>query len=368
MLRSTCDRRIDYLRISVTDRCNLRCVYCMPAEGVQLKSHHDLLSYEDIFAFAKVAVEAGISRIRITGGEPLVRAGLPTLIGYLSSIEKLSDLSMTTNGILLPKFATELRNAGLKRINLSIDSLDKATYSGITRGGDLSLALKAIDVSIATGFDPVKLNVVMMENVLAEIDMFLDLVRRKPVHVRFIELMPGELEPRCCAGETVMGANKDSREQASSSPDPGIGAGSGINASPDTGAGSSPSSTGERGAFVSRDRLFAAISKRVALEPAGKIEGAGPANYYRFASALGTIGFISPVSRHFCDSCNRLRLSSNGRLIPCLFSSSEIDARCAIKSRDEKQILSLIRDAIEKKPVPSEVGARLARLMSRVGG
>jgi GTP 3',8-cyclase len=314
-------RRVDYLRLSVTDRCNLRCVYCMPAEGVPPRSHDDILSYEELLAFAAAAVAAGVTRVRVTGGEPLVRKGFVGFIERLAALEGLTDLSLTTNGILLPGCAAELRAAGLKRVNVSIDSLDAGRYAHLTRGGRLSDALAGLDAAFAAGFAPVKVNAVLLAGATDEVDGFVELTRRRDVHVRFIEYMPLD---RRLAGE------RD---------------------------------------FVPAWSVLERLRADHHAEDVDGPFGLGPARYYRVPGALGTIGFISGVSDHFCARCNRLRLMSDGRLKTCLFSAPEreLDVRPLIG--DPRKLAAAIADAIDGKRFDRLVEAPDAgRGMSQIGG
>ncbi|MHC9542212.1 MAG: GTP 3',8-cyclase MoaA [Vulcanimicrobiota bacterium] len=329
------DRRIDYLRISVTDRCNLRCVYCMPPQGVLCKSHEKILSYEQIAHFARVAVRAGISKVRLTGGEPLVRKGIVSLIRYLKAVPDLHDISMTTNGILFPDYAEELKEAGLRRINISIDSLDADVYERMTRGGNLDDALKAVESAISLGFSPVKVNAVIISGVNEEVERFLDFVRLYPVHVRFIEYM-------------AAGASAEMN-------------------------------------YLSNDEVAERLKARINLTPALSPEGSGPARYYTFNGARGTIGFISPVSRHFCDSCSRLRLSADGKLLTCLYSPEELDVSGLLDKKDEEHLFTVLVEAqkrktashggaqsslqgVEQSSPQSGIQSTLPRRMFRVGG
>jgi len=183
-------RTIDYIRISVTDRCNLRCRYCMPEEGVPMLEHEDILRFEEIVAFMRVAVSEGIVKVRLTGGEPLRRPGIVGLVRMLLAVPGLQDLSLTTNGILLPQFAGELKAAGLKRVNIGLPSLDPAVYAYLTRLGSLDAALAGLKAAVDAGFSPIKLNVVVLRGVNDDLAPYLDLTRRLPVEVRFIEYMP----------------------------------------------------------------------------------------------------------------------------------------------------------------------------------
>ena len=268
-------RRVDYLRLSVTDRCNLRCAYCMPPEGVPPRTHDEILSYEELLTFAAAAVAAGITRVRVTGGEPLVRRGFVGFIERLAALPGLTDLSLTTNGLLLPTYAAELRSAGLMRVNVSIDSLDAARYAAITRGGSLEAALAGLDAAFAAGFAPVKLNAVLLSGIEDELDAFVALVRERDLHVRLIEYMP--LDRRL----------------------------------------------GDGASFVPAGLVLERLHTDYGVEPIDGPFGLGPARYYRVPGARGTIGFIAGVSDHFCARCNRLRLMADGRLKTCLFSAPE---------------------------------------------
>ncbi|MCK4268582.1 MAG: radical SAM protein, partial [Actinomycetia bacterium] len=193
-LHDTYDRKIDYLRLSITDRCNLRCRYCMPEEGVAAKPHTNMMSYEEIIAFSHMAAQAGITRIRLTGGEPLVRKGVVDLVSSLNEIKEIQEVSMTTNGILLEKYAVDLWKAGLKRVNISIDSLDPKIYKDLTRWGKLEEALAGMEAALKVGMNPVKVNVVALKGASDNIEPFAQLTMDYPVHVRFIEYMPAFYE------------------------------------------------------------------------------------------------------------------------------------------------------------------------------
>jgi cyclic pyranopterin phosphate synthase len=311
--------RVDYLRLSVTDRCNLRCTYCMPPEGVCPRSHEEILSYEELAAFAEVAVAVGITKVRLTGGEPLVRKGLPEFVAMLAAIPGITDLSLTTNGLLLPRLAAPLRRAGLRRVNISIDSLRAERYAQITRGGRLEDALAGLRVAFAEGFSPVKLNVVLLQGIEDELDEFVRLTVRDEVHVRFIEYMP--MDRRHVEGDGFLPA------------------------------------------AIVLERLRASRS----LEPAEGPYGHGPATYWRAKGARGTLGFIAGVSDHFCSSCNRLRLTADGRLKTCLFGGDEIDVRPLIGRPNE--LAATLRRALQHKTFDKRA-ERLAnrRAMSQIGG
>jgi cyclic pyranopterin phosphate synthase len=319
-------RSINYLRISVTDRCNLRCIYCMPEEGVQLMPHEAILTYEEIYTVVKAATELGIEKVRLTGGEPLARLGLPKLIQMLAGIEALDDISLTTNGVLLSRFATELKSAGLRRVNVSLDSLKPDRFKQITRSNyELNEVLNGIEAANSAGLTPVKINVVVMSGI--NDDEILDFAQKTVKdgwHVRFIEFMPSVATD---------------------------------NTSPQ----------------------FVPVSKmKKRLKPLGKLEpclpsvGNGPAKYFRYPHASGTIGFITPISEHFCFHCNRLRLTADGKLRPCLMSDYEIDLKQPLRSGISTEGLKkLIEEAVANKPIRhhlTEGDIPQDRLFSQIGG
>jgi len=319
----TCDgfqRGISYLRVSVTDRCNLRCIYCMPPEGVPLVSHQDILSFEEILLVVRAAVETGMDKIRITGGEPLVRAGIVDLVRMISEVKGIRDISMTTNGILLDKYAAKLAEAGMQRINISLDTLRPDRFRQITRTGELADALRGLESAGKAGLNPVKINVVPMQGVNDdEIRDFARMTLQEGWHVRFIELMP-------------------------------------LN--------------GVAG-LVKSDVLRREIETLGTLEPYFGMAGNGAARYFRLPGANGTVGFIAPVSEPFCSRCNRLRLSASGMLLPCLFSTDGVDVRTPIRSgATPADVKRLLADAIAAKPEMHRLsdGCAVNTRMSGIGG
>ncbi len=315
-------RSIDYLRLAVTDRCNLRCVYCMPAEGIPHLDHADILTYEEIARALKVAVGAGISKVRLTGGEPLVRKDLDCLVAEVASLRPSLDISLTTNGTLLAAQAERLAAAGLRRVNISIDSLREDTYRRLTRTGRLRDALEGVEAALEAGMDPVKINVVVLPHLNEELEDFISLLRRLPVHVRFIEYM-------------------------------------------------SPCGTIDGSFYVPAQEIKGALERFGELRRCRPPRGAGPARYFELPGARGTIGFISPVSSHFCPHCNRLRLTADGKLRPCLFSPFEIDLlRIMRNGGSDADILETIRVSLSAKPrdhgglTDEDPG----RTMSQIGG
>ncbi len=316
-------RSINYLRISVTDRCNLRCIYCMPPEGVPQMPHSEILSYEEIRTIVQAAAELGINRIRFTGGEPLVRAELPKLIKMLSQIEGIEELSLTTNGTVLKKYALELKQAGLSRVNVSLDTLKPDKFRYITRLGELKTVLEGIKAAKAVGFEPVKINTVVMRGTNDdEILDFAKMTYEEGWHIRFIEFMPfkGVAE------------------------------------------------------FIPSVELRQHVSLLGKLESCASITGNGPATYYRLSEAKGTIGFISPLTEpSFCSRCNRMRLTPDGRLRPCLLGEDEIDLKMPLRNNASMEelkrlILKAIASKLEHHHLEGGNVRLVKRKMSQIGG
>jgi cyclic pyranopterin phosphate synthase len=324
------NRPISYLRVSVTDRCNLRCVYCMPPEGVPWRPHADILRYEEIEIVVRAAAELGVSKVRLTGGEPLVRPGVTELVRKCARVPGVDDLAMTTNGALLARYATELADAGLQRVNISLDTLRPERFARITRCGRLEDVLAGIEAARRAGLTPIKFNVVVVRGL--NDDEVVDLARQTVEagwNVRFIELMPvgnGGLVDENWRTRVVTAAEI-------------------------------------------RREIETALGP---LEPAKMSVGGGPARYYRLPGARGTLGFITPISEHFCTRCNRLRLTADGRLRPCLLSEREIDLRTPLRQgADAAQIKALILQAIECKPPEHRLDEWQrpgGRPMSEIGG
>ncbi len=332
-LKDTFLRVIDYLRVSVTDRCNLRCLYCMPPEGIVPSEHRDILTYEEIIRIIEIGAGLGVRKVRLTGGEPLTRKNISFLISSIKKIRGIEDLSLTTNGILLEKYAAEIAAAGLDRINVSIDSFDPATYGKITRGGSLDAVLRGIAEAERAGLRPIKINMVPIRGVNdTEVIEFANLTFNSDYHVRFIEFMPS--------------GNNDYW-------------------SPDK--------------YITTDELKKKIETIAPLTPV-HMRKDGPSRYFRLKGARGVIGFISALSHHFCKDCNRLRLTSDGKLRPCLFSETEIDLKVALRSGEpDAEIERLLRLSIEIKPEGHNISDRIAlrgpealgsrrRPMSKIGG
>lgn len=320
-------RKITYLRISVTDRCNLRCIYCMPTRGLKLLDHADILSYEEILEVIRVAADLGIRKIRLTGGEPLLRRNVLSLVGSVCRFPRIEDVSLTTNGVLLQEMAAPLFEAGLRRINVSLDTLNPAKYEKITNRACFDAVWKGLQVAEAVGFSPIKVNVVTMKGVNDdELRQFADLSVRKPFHVRFIEFMP---------------VGRDSQWQS------------------------------ER--YVSSDEIKSKLESFGRLYPIPHAVHDGPAERYQFESAAGEIGFISAISHHFCPSCNRLRLTAEGRLRPCLFTDDEVDIKSPLRGgRGREDLKEAFQQAIARKPRRHHAEILLrgecVRPMSTIGG
>ena len=317
-------RPINYLRISVTDRCNLRCIYCMPAEGVRLVPHAELLTYEEIVLVVRAAAEMGISKVRISGGEPLVRLGLVNLIRMLAQIDGIDDVSLTTNGVWLRDQAAELKESGLSRVNVSLDSLNRQRFEKITGYDKLTEVLQGIEQARKVKLEPVKINMVVMRGVNDDEVLDFALLSKQGWHVRFIELMPfvngGETAPE----------------------------------------------------FVSAEEMCNSLASLGDIEPCTAPIGVGPAKYYQLPGAEGTIGFITPVSEHFCFRCNRLRLTADGKLLPCLLSDQEVDLKHTLRTgASGEEIKRLLLEAIASKPEGHRVALGVVpqkRLMTQVGG
>ncbi|BCS51865.1 GTP 3',8-cyclase MoaA [Geobacter sp. SVR] len=296
-------RRINYLRLSVTDRCNLRCRYCMPAEGTVKVGHDDILSYEELLRIARAAVAIGVEKIRVTGGEPLVRRGIIDFLRQLAAIPGLRRLVLTTNGVMLPEMAASLRNAGVESLNISLDSLRPQTFAAITRGGDLRQVLAGIEAAESAGFRFIKINVVVMRGVNDdEIEEFAALTLERPWRVRFIEYMPTLAE------------------------------------------------AGWEATVVPGAEILARLSRRFAMTDEASENLAGPARYQRIAGAAGLIGVITPVSCHFCGDCNRIRVTSLGIAKSCLFDRGTIDLRPILAGGDDTTLREALFRTVAEKP------------------
>jgi GTP 3',8-cyclase len=299
-------RTIDYLRISVTDHCNLDCLYCAPFSGRRRLPHAEILTYEEIFRITSAAVLTGISKIRITGGEPLQRRGMVRLCRMLADIDGIESLALTTNGILLKEFADPLFEAGVRRVNISLDTLKPERFKKITGYDFLYRVIEGIEAAEMAGMHPIKINTVVMRGINDdEIEDLAGLTLEKPYHVRFIELMPTQ-------GHTL---------------------------------------EKHHSLFVPVDQMIERIKMMGNLQLDNKTESFGPAMLYSFSRAPGKVGFIAPLSRHFCGTCNRLRLTADGKLRTCLFSEKEIDIKASLrKGASMKALADLFKHAARNKP------------------
>lgn len=313
-------REINYLRISVTDRCNLRCKYCMPAEGVENLGHDRILSFENIERIVKASAGLGIKKYRITGGEPLARIGIVNLIENLAKIDGVEELAMTTNGTMLAKHAAALKKAGLNRVNISLDTLNHTKFKEITRGGHLDDVFDGINAAFKEGLTPVKLNVVAMKGFNDdEIIDFIQLTYQHALDIRFIELMP-------------------------------IG-----HAEVDRGYG-----------FLSKEEIMEKLPSLIHIN-----DQDGVADNYKYPGAIGRIGFISAMSSHFCNACNKIRLTADGKLKTCLHSNQEIDLSKVLDTGNDEQLKETILNAIlhkEDRHHLNEGAKPIHRDMNKIGG
>ncbi len=321
-------RRIDYLRVSITDRCNLRCVYCMPSKRMKTLPHVGVLRYEEILRIVGVAASIGISHVRVTGGEPLIRRGVVDLLSALKKVSGIHDVSLTTNGVLLEEMAENLLSAGVARLNISLDSLNAQKFHEITGSDMWDRVWRGIDKAERLGFNPIKINVVPVRGLNdVEVLDFARLTLERQLHVRFIEFMP-------------IGANdRWHREEC-----------------------------------VSSENIRGEIEREYGrLVPLMPKKGVGPSDNYRIQGAKGVIGFISPITKHFCKSCSRLRLTADGKIRPCLLSDTEIDVKAPLRGGcDDIELERLLRLALEIKPerhyLNDMPASRCERGMSRIGG
>lgn len=315
-MNDTLGRKITYLRLSVTDLCDLRCIYCMPEHGVPKRAHSEICSLEELCDMAAAAVSLGVRKVRITGGEPLVRRGVVSLCQMLRALPGLEELCLTTNGVRLPELAAPLREAGVDRLNISLDTLRPERYRSITRIGELSSVLRGLDAAEAAGFSHTKLNCVLMGGVNDdEIEDFVRLTQVRPISVRFIELMP----MGACVGW-------------------------------------------DKARFLSAGAVLDRVPE---LEPAGTD---GVSRLYRIPGAAGTVGLIEPMSHAFCAECSRIRITADGKLKPCLHADMEI----ALRGLHGEALLDAIRQGIARKPerhaLTRDGQSHAGRCMSEIGG
>ena len=340
-------RDISYLRIAVTDKCNFRCIYCMPEEGVPPRAHDEMLSAEEIAHFVRLVAGEGIRRVRLTGGEPLVSHRIVPLIRDIRAIPGIEDISLTTNGALLPRMAPELKDAGLDRVNISLDTLDPVLFGKITRLGRLEQTMAGIDAALAWGFTPVKVNCVVVRRLEQDVAALARLTVDRPIHLRFIEYMP-------------IGDEHTSSHCAVDPHSPSL--------NPELWDASDTVPSDELRQRISAAGKATGLGELEPLDATDAPAGAGPARYWKFPGAAGTVGFISAMSNHFCASCNRLRLTADGNVRPCLFSDAEYSVREALRAGDDVRVLEIWRDAVAHKPQEHAIIEGTQRFMSQIGG
>lgn len=296
----------------------------MPPSGVDLYEHEKILTYEELILIIKAAAQLGVSSIRLTGGEPLIRRGLIPFIKVVSAIEGIDDIAITTNGVLLGEMAEDLKNAGVNRLNISLDTLKVDKFKEITGTNALYKVLESIEKATQLGFDPVKLNVVLLkEHNVNEILDFVELTKLKPLHIRFIEMMP--------LGESSENWGKS---------------------------------------YISWTDALEIIKKKYTVEESQGPKGKGPAKYYTIPNAMGTFGFINAVSEHFCASCNRIRITSDGYIKTCLFGESEMNLKSICQEGDLEKVKTAIEKCVFDKPQKHHIKdtTTTSRFMSQIGG
>jgi GTP 3',8-cyclase len=326
-MRDGLGRRIEYLRISVTDKCNLRCVYCMPLHGLPWLRRADLLSYEEIGTIVAAMAPMGLRKVRITGGEPLVRRDVATLVRMIAAVPGIDDIALSTNAVLMAEMANELKDAGIRRVNVSLDSLRPDRVDAIARRpGSYGQIMAGLDAAEKAGFHPIKINVVVMRGRNDdEIEDFARITLDRPWHVRFIEVMP-------------VGENLDISAEA----------------------------------YVPAPEMLQRVRRIGDLEPVEGPAGNGPATYFRFPGAPGTVGVITPMSHNYCDTCNRLRLTADGKLRPCLFGDLHTNLRDPLRAGDPLE--PLIEETLRIKPdrhnlvQGSDRGSGGLLALSQIGG
>lgn len=326
MLDDHC-RQITYLRLSITDRCNLRCLYCAPVQEMVKLQHDDILRYEELLRLARLGLQTGLTKIRVTGGEPLIRLGVEPFLASLNALPGIREICLTTNGVLLAEKAAGLWQAGLRRLNISLDSLIPARYARITGSDALDRVWEGIHAAAALGFAPIKINCVILRGL--NDDELLDFARLSldhPWHIRFLEFMP---------------IGRSSRWRSDY--------------------------------FLPADQMRSRLQQYGPLKELPPASNSGPAQRYRYPGAQGEIGFISPLSQHFCQDCNRLRLTADGRLRPCLFGDEEIDLKGPLRAgASDADLLELFQQAILRKParhhLNQDLASPCARSMSSIGG
>ncbi len=325
-MKDTYGREIDYIRISVTDRCNLRCRYCMPEEGVESISHDRILRFAEIVRIAEAAAALGISKIKLTGGEPLVRRGIVSLVRELKQVPGIREITMTTNGVLLGEMYEDLLEAGLTAVTISLDTLDPKEYARMTRRDEFARVMASLEKAVKDGRIPVKINCVSYRREdPQELRNIALLAKEYPVHVRFIEMMPIGL--------------------------------------------------GKQFAWLSQEELMEILRPATGvLIPVEEVLGNGPARYFRAEGFAGRVGFISAISHRFCDGCNRIRITSEGYLKSCLQYETGIDLREALAAEDPQRLKEAMAEGIRRKPhqhhftEQGEIPQEERHKMSQIGG
>ncbi len=320
------NRHLNYLRISITDRCNLKCIYCVPRDLIPRLSHDEILTYEEILRLVRIGIRLGISKIRVTGGEPLVRKGVYGFLTDLSGLDGLADLSLTTNGVSLKTNLNKIKAAGINRINISLDTLNRTKFENITGFDLFDQVWQGIEMALGMGFHPIKLNIVALKGI--NDDELTDMARLSfdyPLHIRFIEYMP--------MGESQIG----------------------------------------NGPLLLAPEIKRRISVLGRLIPVPNTKNDGPAQRYHFEGAAGEIGFIHALSHHFCDRCNRLRLTARGQLRPCLLSDHHEDVRGIMRTGGtDEQLAEVFFKAVRHKPSDHNLAiqnpSRVCGQMSSIGG
>jgi len=312
MLRDTFDRIHDNLRISITDRCNIRCFFCMPEHEVEFMDRSEILSFEEIERFVRVAVRLGITKVRVTGGEPLVRKDLPVLIRMLAGIPEIKDLALTTNGILLPSLASPLYEAGLRRINIHLDTLDRQRFFQITRRDEIEKVLAGIELCRDLGYDPIKINAVAVKHVTeADVVPLARFGRQNGLEIRYIEFMPLDADR-----------------------------------------------TWDRGKVLLAEDILDILGREIGpLVEIPDKDPRAPATEYRFVDGIGRIGFIASISKPFCLNCNRIRLTADGKLRYCLFAFEETDVKALLRGGTDEALAETIRRTVHAKWLGHEINS-----------
>jgi GTP 3',8-cyclase len=327
-LRDSWGREIKSVRVSVTDKCNFRCTYCMPAEGLEWLGREEILTFEEIARLIDLLARLGVDEVRLTGGEPLVRRDLPVLVGLLAQVEGVRDLSLTTNGILLDRLAGALVAAGLRRINVSLDSLNHVRFAEITRRDALDAVLRGLEAAERhPELSPIKVNCVAVKGFTeTEVPALADLARRKPYVVRFIEFMPLDADEAWRENDVLTGAE-----------------------------------------------IRALVEERYGPLVELPAKSSSTARRFRFADGVGELGFVNPVSEPFCSSCDRIRITADGQLRTCLFSRREWDLKTPLRDgSSDEELIRLIRFAVRHKELKHRINdpgfVRASRSMSQIGG